>query len=215
MGENGRSDLRITVRIVWGVFLVGFGGFLLFFFRQQASLSFRIPLLCIVATYLGMGVVLLIRRQEWRSGWRMCLGILTGLGVWSALVLCAMVLMACFPYSPYSHDFFWPKDIVPVLIGASLAGYISRKLGTVCGSAIGVGHQLYFVYWLQAATWPAQVPIMKIIEMHRLFPSILVQMLIVLIIGMASGYLGQFLAHRVLRHRDSLDRETSSATGEA
>jgi hypothetical protein len=216
MGEIGRSDLQRIIQLVLGVLLFCVGGLLSWacMLPNSEVPIVNIALFCLGIVYLGMGVVLFSRRQEWILRWRMCLASLAGLSVWFALFFCiTTALIFWFSYHRL-EQLYWPNDIVPVLIGSALAGYIARRLGLILGGMIGTVHQLFFLYLLWGSVVHSGHPpttIIKIIEEYGLLPSsVLMNSLIVLIIGMASGYLGQFLANRVPRHSDSLDQQTST-----
>jgi hypothetical protein len=117
--------------------------------------------------------------------------------------------------SPWDH-FHWIRDGIPVLVGGCIAGYIARKRGLAWGGLIGAIHMLHVIY----ITWkawqpsdvprPPRIPFSVIIQADGLLIAIIMSTLIVLLLGMASGYLGQFLVHRVLRQRKSSDQEASS-----
>jgi hypothetical protein len=226
---SNSSRLQRTGRIVWGTLLIAFGTWISWSFG--ASIYSRIGLCHSLLKYIGLGVyfvllligflyitagiMLLRRRHHLSPRWRMLIGLLTGLLVWFAL---ATAVVACASTLRLTH-FYWPRDVIPLLIAACLSGYISRRFGLAWGGILGVTHQLAVLWWIWASfqgdPYKPYLPITKIIDQLNLLPSIVINTLIVLLIGMASGYLGQFLAQRVLRRRNSSDQETSSARREA
>jgi hypothetical protein len=225
MDENGRSRFRRTTRLVHGLLLLGFGGLLVCIsvgtiamflgrirdyhsFVQYAALGTSAFLGLIGFLCVEVGMVL-CRLHHQIPKWRMLIGLLTGLETWFFLAFCGwlLVLLLVSP-SPWDH-FRWIRDRVPVLVAGCLAGYIARKRGLLWGGIIGATHQVFVVYivwkgWQSySVSKPPRIPLNLIIQRQGLFPSILMSTATVLLVGMASGYLGQFLAHKALRRRKS------------
>jgi hypothetical protein len=185
--------------------------------HQYTAFVVRIVLLFLGFIYIGTGVMLFRIRQEWAVGWRMVLGFLTGLMAWFVLDILLTPLVPL----KYVYRFSWIKYVVPVLVAGGLTGCIARRFGLVWGGMIGLVRQsvdLWGIWLLSQSTDMPRHPfpaITKAMKDWNMVPSFLTETSIVLLIGMASGYLGQFLAHRVLRNRNSEDQETSAVSGDA
>lgn len=216
MSDKGRNPDQRTIRLIQGLFLAGFGVFLLMpamstivmllgrireyhSLLQYAGFGACIFLGLVGFLYVKMGIMLLTRHHHGILRWRMLFGLLTGLAVWFVLAFWASVLVCGILSFDHLHHFYWLNDAVPVLLAGGLAGYVARRHGLVWGGMIGIAHQLFVLYLIWGAAQPSglprppRTPINEIIQAYGLFPSILVDTLIVLLIGMASGYLGQLL----------------------
>jgi hypothetical protein len=225
MGEIGRSRPQRAIQLVWGIVLVCVGGLLLWgsawpmsaFIAnirdgQYTAFAGRILLLLLGFMYIGTGQMLFRIRQEWAIGWRMVLGLLTGLLAWFVLQFLVNPLVPL----EYAYPSLWIKWVAPVLLAGGLAGCIARRYGLVWGGVIGLV-QDFVVFWgiwlLSQSTDMPRHPfpaITKAMKDWNLVPSILIETIIILLIGLVSGYMGQFLAQRVLRHRSSKGQETSA-----
>ena len=237
MSEKGRNRFQRTISLIQGLFLVGFGGLLLW-----ASISTIVELLGRIRAYhsllqyTGLGVcvflglvgflyikmgMMLCRHRHKILRWQMLLGLLTGLAVGLVLAFWVSILVLFLSIYYWEH-FHWLRDGFPVMVAGGLAGYIARRHGLVWGGMIGIAHQLfalYFLIWGPAQSSglprPSRIPITVIIQDRGLLPSIMMSTLIVLLIGMASGYLGQFLAQKTLRQSISSDQGTSPPSRQA